>query len=65
MVIQINQTVIWKTCGVTDNKSENMRETISGAEMEKIKHFCDKQKSQFFQCLFKNIFRFIFVQKIF
>ena len=37
MVIYINQNVIWKTGGVTDNKSENMRETSFGAQMEKIK----------------------------
>ena len=47
MVIQINQNFMWKTGGVTDNKSENMRETIFGAEMEKIKLFCEKKITVF------------------
>ena len=63
MVIQINQNVIQKTGGVTDNKSENMRETIFGEEIEKIKHFCDKQKSQFFKCFFKKYFPIYFWPK--
>ena len=63
MVIQINQNVIWKTGCVTDNKSENMRETIFGAEMEKIKLFCDKKKSQFFKCFFKKYFPIYFCAK--
>ena len=56
---------MWKTGGVTDNKSENMRETIFGAEMKKIKLFCDKKNQSFLNVFSRNIFRFIFVPKIF
>ena len=63
MVIQINKNVIWKTGGVTDSKSENMSETIFGAEMKKIKYFCDKQKSQFFKYFFKKYFPIYFCAK--
>ena len=65
MVMLMNQNVIWETGGVTDNKSENMRETIFGAQMEKLKTFLGQTKITVFQCFFKNIFRFIFVPEIF
>ena len=63
MVIQINQIVLWKTGGVTDNKSENMRETIFGAQMEQIKKFVTNKNHSFFSIFYKKYFPIYFSAK--